>query len=82
MARSISRTEKRGRGRPRIDPVSIHLTVPPYVLDALDKAAADFDAAGSPDHLMSRPGTVRAILYDWLIGHGYLELPPAREDAN
>ena len=25
---------------------------------------------------------IRAILRDWLIGRGYIELPPAKADAN
>jgi len=36
MARSISRTEKKSRGRPRTNPTSIHLTLLPRQLAALD----------------------------------------------
>jgi hypothetical protein len=36
MAKSISRTEKKSRGRPRTNPTSIHLTLLPHQLAALD----------------------------------------------
>lgn len=35
--------------------------------------------AGNP---MTREQALRHILRDWLIGHGYLEMPPDRDDAN
>lgn len=30
----------------------------------------------------SRPEALRMAFRDWAIAHGYLELPPDREDAN
>jgi hypothetical protein len=36
MAKSIFRTEKKSRGRPRTNPTSIHLTLLPHQLAALD----------------------------------------------
>jgi hypothetical protein len=36
MKKSISRTEKRGRGRPAINPTSIHLTLAPAPLAEVD----------------------------------------------
>jgi hypothetical protein len=36
MVKSISRTEKKSRGRPRTNPTSIHLTLLPHQLAALD----------------------------------------------
>jgi hypothetical protein len=56
MARSISRTEKRSRGRPRKDPFSIHLTLLPDQLSALDKWIA-----GRKERL-SRPQAIRHLL--------------------
>jgi hypothetical protein len=57
MKRSIIfRTEKRGRGRPRRDPTSIHLTLVPDQLDELDAWIAKQD--DSP----SRPEAIRRLL--------------------
>jgi hypothetical protein len=67
MARSISRTEKRrGRGRPRKDPTSIHLTLLPDQLAALDAMIAD------EDQKTSRPEAIRIVLVDHLRRRGYL----------
>ncbi|WP_267395269.1 MULTISPECIES: hypothetical protein [unclassified Sphingomonas] len=54
MAEAIVRTEK--RGRPRTDATSIHLTLPPPDLKALDAWIA---ADGSE---LSRPEAVRRVL--------------------
>ena len=56
MGRSISRTEKRSRGRPRKDPTSIHVTLLPPSLAALDT----WIAAQEPSP--SRPEAVRRLL--------------------
>src|SRR5215203_3943346 len=54
--RSISRTEKRGRGRPRVNPTSIHLSLPPAQLDQLDAYVAQ--QSDQP----SRPEAIRRLL--------------------
>jgi hypothetical protein len=56
MAKSISRTEKRGRGRPRINPTSIHLSLAPDVLARVDKFLS-----GQKDN-PSRPEAVRRLV--------------------
>jgi hypothetical protein len=56
MARSISRTEKRSRGRPRKDPTSIHVTLLPSSLAALDSWIVEQTPAPS------RPEAIRRLL--------------------
>jgi hypothetical protein len=56
MARSISRTEKRSRGRPRKDPFSIHLTLLPDRLSALDQWIAKQGGA------LTRPQAIRLLV--------------------
>jgi hypothetical protein len=56
MAKSISRTEKRGRGRPRINPTSIHLSLAPDLLARVDKFLS-----GQKDN-PSRPEAVRRLV--------------------
>ena len=72
MSSSISRTEKRSRGRPRTDATSIHLTLPPEPLTALDAFVA-----AQPEPRPSRPEAIRFLLRDSLTGLGYL---PAHDD--
>jgi len=57
MASSISRTEKRSRGRPRVDPTSIHLTLAPSYIEPLDAWIAE-----QPDPKPSRPEAIRRLL--------------------
>ena len=57
MAQSISRTEKRGRGRPRTNPTSIHLTLTPELLSEIDAWIAK-----QRGPKLSRPGAVRQLL--------------------
>lgn len=47
----------------------------------LDLNAYIHDVARS-GRTLSRQEAVYSILKDWLIGHGYLENPPSKEDAN
>jgi hypothetical protein len=50
MAKSISRTGKRGRGRPRINPTSIHLSLAPDLLARVDQfLAAQKDSPSRPE---------------------------------
>src|SRR4051794_12051876 len=56
MARSISRTEKRGRGRPRVNPTSIHLSLPPIQLEQVDSWIAQQEDGPS------RPEAIRRLL--------------------
>jgi len=56
MTKSISRTEKRSRGRPRTNPTSIHLTLLPHQLAALDAWIAK-DSPGS-----TRSEAIRRLL--------------------
>jgi metal-responsive CopG/Arc/MetJ family transcriptional regulator len=56
MARSISRTEKRRRGRPRTNPTSVHLSLAPDLLARIDQfLAAQKDTP-------SRPETIRRLI--------------------
>ena len=56
MQPSIIRTEKRSRGRPKTSPTSIHLTVPPDQLAAID---AWRETLNEPP---TRPAAVRMLL--------------------
>jgi hypothetical protein len=56
MAKSISRTGKKTRGRPRKDPTSIHLTLLPNQLSALD------DWIYKQKTAQSRPEAIRTLL--------------------
>lgn len=50
MARSISRTEKRRRGRPRTNPTSVHLSLAPDLLARIDQfLAAQKDTPSRPE---------------------------------
>jgi hypothetical protein len=70
MAISIIRTEKkRGRGRPRTNPTSIHLTVNPEVLAALEQ----FIKNEKRD--LSRPEAIRELLADNLVKLGVMKPP-------
>lgn len=74
---SISVTHKK-RGRPatgKNPPVNVRM--PPDLADAISKFVADQDP-----QLPNTSEAIRAILRDWLIGHGYLDLPPEQEHAN
>jgi hypothetical protein len=57
MAKSISRTGKKSRGRPRRDPTSIHLTLLPDQLSVLDLWITK---QREPD--LSRPEAIRRML--------------------
>jgi hypothetical protein len=72
MAKSISRTEKKTRGRPRKNPTSIHLTLLPDQLSGLDKWIAGQKTS------MSRPEAIRALLDQTLVS---LPRGPARGGA-
>jgi hypothetical protein len=58
MKASISRTEKKSRGRPRKNPISIHLTL-------LPEQAAPLDAwiAAQPDPKPTRPEAIRRLMW-------------------
>lgn len=57
MRKAISSTEKRGRGRPRTNPVAQHLTIP-------EELSSELDAwiAAQPEPKPSRPEAIRRIL--------------------
>lgn len=61
-------------------PGVLRIELSPDIAKAMDAFAVDqIQQSTSP----SVPEEVLLlILRDWLIGHGYLELPPDREDAN
>ena len=63
MLKSISRTEKKSRGRPRTNPTSIHLTLLPRQLAALDA----WTAKHSPGS--TRSEAIRLLLEQNLPGH-------------
>lgn len=67
MGRSIFSTEKKGRGRPRTNPVAQHLTMPPELSGALD---AYVTAQADPS--LSRPEAIRRMLTDHLRDRGFL----------
>lgn len=56
MSKSISSTEKKGRGRPRTDPVAQHFTMPRTLSDALDAWIA------KQREPMSRPEAIRRLV--------------------
>ena len=56
MKRSILRTEKRGRGRPKTNPTSIHLTLGPTLLELLD------DHISKAKEELSRPEAIRRLV--------------------
>jgi hypothetical protein len=72
MAKAISGTEKKGRGRPRVNPTSIHLSVKPDQLAALDNWIARH-----PDPKPSRPEAIRRMMVEHLAGERLL---PSRPD--
>lgn len=72
----MSKTSVNKGGRPRVDSEPLTVRAPRDILDALDAFSAD-----EPDS-PSRPESVRRLLRDHLVGLGYIDLPPAREDAN
>jgi hypothetical protein len=49
MKKSISRTEKKGRGRPPTNPTSIHLTLAPEPLAAVDAWMEKHEIATRPE---------------------------------
>src|SRR5882757_7907199 len=57
MAKSISRTEKRTRGRPATNPTSIHLTLAPGPLAEVDRW---IEKQKEPD--LSRPEAIRRLV--------------------
>lgn len=65
MVRSMTGTEKRGRGRPRVDAQSIHLRLPPAELARLDAWIAT-----QPQPRPSRPEAIRRLLDRALSGEG------------
>jgi hypothetical protein len=69
MAASISRTGKKSRGRPRKDPISIHLTLLPESLLALDRWIDG--QADKP----SRPEAIRRLIEQALAGAGISRQP-------
>lgn len=62
-------------GRPRVDSERVDTRMERDLLDGID-------ACARAEALSTRPETVRFIVRDWLIGHGYVESPPPKEDAN
>ena len=60
MAKSISSTEKKSRGRPRTNPVAQHMTMPPDLSASLDRWAQQ------QKPVLSRPEAIRKILTDYL----------------
>src|SRR5947209_19117292 len=62
MAKSITRKRKRGRGRPRINPTSIHLSLAPDLLARVDEFLSD--QKDNP----SRPEAVRRLVELGLAG--------------
>lgn len=57
----------RGRGRPAIDSEEVRSRLPRDILDGLDAFSDE------QDDKPARSESVRRILRDWLVGHGYLD---------
>jgi len=70
MVKSISRTEKKSRGRPRTNPTSIHLTLLPHQLAALDRWMAKHSPGSTRSEAIRRlleqnlPSRTRARAHD------------------
>lgn len=64
------RAKKDGRGRPEVDSEEVRSRMTRDLLDGISKFASE-----EPD-TPARSEAVRRIVRDWLIGHGYLPLPP------
>lgn len=77
MTGSISHTGKKGRGRPKVGSVGIHVAMPPEQLQPLD---AWIEA--QPEPKPSRPEAIRHALADWLTGQGYARHREDPEGAN
>jgi hypothetical protein len=73
MAKLISRTEKRGRGRPATNPKSIHLTLEPGPLSEVDQWIARQKEPG-----LTRPEGIRRLVELGL--KVKTKSPPKRED--
>src|SRR5215472_617670 len=54
MTKSISRTEKKSRGRPRTNPTSIHLTLLPHQLAAIDAWMAEHSPGSTRSEAIRR----------------------------
>jgi hypothetical protein len=75
MGRSISRTEKRGRGRPRVNPTSIHLSLSPGQLHEVDGWVTQ-----QPDK-PSRPEAIRRLLWMALASEKGMTSLPRKKTA-
>jgi hypothetical protein len=76
MPKSTSNLGKKSSGRPAVDSIQLNFRLKRDLLDGIDAYIAG--DAGRP----ARTEAVRRIIRDWLLGHGYLDLPPPKEDAN
>jgi metal-responsive CopG/Arc/MetJ family transcriptional regulator len=56
---------------------TVIVQLPADLLDSLDRFIIEVCSQGT-----TRSEALRLSFRDWAIGHGYLELPPAREDMN
>lgn len=69
-------TQKRRGPAPTGKGTLVGVRLQPDLLDALDRYIRE-EQPGT-----SRPEALRTAFRDWLIGHGYLENSPPKEDAN
>lgn len=76
MHTSMTDINNSKRGRPMAHTTAVLVRVPPDLIEALDRFIAESDPG------MSRPEALRFAFRDWAIGHGLLENPPPKEDAN
>lgn len=72
--KSITDTKKPKKGRPPIDSEGFNVRLPRHLIDALEAYRREQNA------IPSRPEAIRAILTDWLIGHGHLPAPSESDD--
>lgn len=54
------------RGRPKVGATQVQVRVPPHLLQAIDKLAAEHPTS-------TRPEMIRMVLQYWLHEHGYLK---------
>ena len=75
MSRLDAGKKSKRMGRPPVDSEEVSTRMERKLLSALDAYAA------SSQEVLTRPKAVRAILTDWLAGHGFLKQHEKGEDT-
>lgn len=76
MSKAIDDIKKSKRGRPKADTEPVMVRFPADLIEAIETFRRDQDV------IPTRPEAIRFLVRDHLIGLGYLENPPPKEDAN